>query len=67
MGYGGENRFCVLARQRHPHIANTSFSAQSTLAKVGMEPIEPIDEVDCGKGACPCARWSGCGLSLAGV
>jgi hypothetical protein len=33
VGDGSANRFCVLALQRHPHIANTSFSAQSTVGE----------------------------------
>jgi hypothetical protein len=39
-------RHCVLLRHRRSQIANVSFPAQSTLAKLCIEPIEPFDDID---------------------
>ena len=43
------------------------FPPNPRLAKLSIAAIEPIDDVDGGRGADSYARGSGCGLSLVGV
>jgi hypothetical protein len=47
-----------------PKLQIPVFPPSPRLAKLSIAAVEPIDEVDGGRGARPCARGSGCGLCL---